>query len=95
MRNGSLHDDVVQIVRDHGQRVFANLWTAGRVTFEFEEPAFPGDVKNFPPGNEDPCITGFSAACATSSSADLMGCATAPDLNGSPAHTRKGHELIS
>src|SRR6516225_7145096 len=37
VRNGFPHDDVVQIVRDHGQRVFSNLWTAGRVTFEFEE----------------------------------------------------------
>jgi len=55
VRNGFPHDDVVQIVRDHGQRVFSNLWTAGRVTFEFEELTdFPEYVKNFPPGNEDP-----------------------------------------
>ena len=33
VRNGFPHEDVVQIMRDHGQRVFANLWTAGRVHF--------------------------------------------------------------
>jgi hypothetical protein len=37
MRGGFAHEDVVQIVREHGQRLFANLWTAGAVSFEFEE----------------------------------------------------------
>jgi CheY-like chemotaxis protein len=93
VRNGFPHDDVVQIVRDHGQRVFSNLWTAGRVTFEFEElTEFPEYVKNFPPGNEDPdnWILGSLRHVKFDS---LMG-AQRPDPNGSPAYTRKGYELI-
>jgi CheY-like chemotaxis protein len=93
VRNGFPHDDVVQIVRDHGQRVFSNLWTAGRVTFEFEElTEFPDYVKNFPPGNEDPdnWILGSLRHVKYD---NLMG-SQRPDPNGSPAYTRKGYELI-
>jgi len=93
VRNGFPHDDVVQIVRDHGQRVFSNLWTAGRVTFEFEELTdFPEYVKNFPPGNEDPdnWILGSLRHVKYD---NLMG-GQRPDPNGSPAYTRKGYELI-
>ena len=93
VRNGFPHDDVVQIVRDHGQRVFSNLWTAGRVTFEFEElTEFPEYAKNFPPGNEDPdnWILGSLRHVKYD---NLMG-AQRPDPNGSPAYTRKGYELI-
>lgn len=93
VRNGFPHDDVVQIVRDHGQRVFSNLWTAGRVTFEFEElTEFPEYVKNFPPGNEDPdnWILGSLRHVKYD---NLMG-GQRPDPNGSPAYTRKGYELI-
>mgnify|MGYP000169461690 CR=1 FL=1 len=93
VRNGFPHDDVVQIVRDHGQRVFSNLWTAGRVTFEFEElQEFPEYVKNFPPGNEDPdnWILGSLRHVKYD---NLMG-SQRPDPNGSPAYTRKGYELI-
>jgi CheY-like chemotaxis protein len=93
VRNGFPHDDVVQIVRDHGQRVFSNLWTAGRVTFEFEElQEFPEYVKNFPPGNEDPdnWILGSLRHVKYD---NLMG-GQRPDPNGSPAYTRKGYELI-
>ncbi len=93
VRNGFPHDDVVQIVRDHGQRVFSNLWTAGRVTFEFEElTEFPEYAKNFPPGNEDPdnWILGSLRHVKYD---NLMG-GQRPDPNGSPAYTRKGYELI-
>lgn len=93
VRGGFPHDDVVQIVREHGQRVFSNLWTAGRVTFEFEELSdFPEYVKNFPPGNEDPdnWILGSLRHVKYD---NLMG-GQRPDPNGSPAYTRKGYELI-
>src|SRR5581483_2153767 len=54
-RNGFPHDDVVQITREHGQRLFSNLWTAGRINFEFAElTEFPDFARNFPPANEDP-----------------------------------------
>jgi hypothetical protein len=93
VRNGFPHDDVVQIVRDHGMRVFSNLWTAGRVTFEFEElTQFPEYARSFPPANEDPdnWILGSLRYVRFD---NLMG-AQRPDPNGSPAYTRKGYELI-
>jgi CheY-like chemotaxis protein len=92
-RNGFPHDDVVQIVRDHGMRVFCNLWTAGRVTFEFEELSqFPDFAKNFPQGPEDPdnWVLGSLRHVRYES---LMG-SQRPDPNGSPAYTRKGYELV-
>ncbi len=93
VRNGFPHDDVVQIVRDHGMRVFSNLWTAGRVTFEFEElQEFPEYAGNFPPANDDPdnWVLGSLRHVRYES---LMG-TQRPDPNGSPAYTRKGYELI-
>jgi CheY-like chemotaxis protein len=93
MRGGFPHDDVVQITRDHGQRVFANLWTAGRVTFEFEElTQFPDYAKNFPASQEDP-ENWTLASLRHVKFESLMG-SQRPDPNGSPAYTRKGYELI-
>lgn len=93
MRGGFPHDDVAQITRDHGQRVFANLWTAGRVSFEFEELAqFPDYAKNFPAGPEDP-DNWVLASLRHVRFENLMG-GQRPDPNGSPAYTRKGYELI-
>ena len=93
MRGGFPHDDVVQITRDHGMRIFANLFTAGRVAFEFEEiQQFPEFAKSFPPAPEDPdnWILGALRHVRFES---LMG-TQRPDPNGSPAYTRKGYELI-
>ena len=93
LRGGFPHDDVVQITRDHGQRVFSNLWTAGRVSFEFEELAqFPDYAKSFPSSNEDP-DNWTLASLRYIKFENLMG-SQRPDPNGSPAYTRKGYELI-
>ena len=93
LRGGFPHDDVVQITRDHGMRVFANLFTAGRVTFEFEEAdQLPDFAKNFPVANEDP-DNWILGALRYVKFENLMG-AQRPDPNGSPAYTRKGYELI-
>ncbi|HEX8295473.1 MAG TPA: response regulator [Chthoniobacteraceae bacterium] len=93
VRNGFPHDDVVQIVRDHGMRVFSSLFTAGRVTFEFEElQQFPDYARNFPAGNEDP-DNWVLGALRHVRYENLMA-TQRPDPNGSPAYTRKGYELI-
>jgi hypothetical protein len=93
IRNGFPHDDVVQITRDHGQRLFANLWTAGRVNFEFEEMSvFPDYARNFPPTQEDP--ENWVLASLRHAKYDSLLAAQRPDPNGSPAYTRKGYELI-
>jgi CheY-like chemotaxis protein len=93
VRGGFPHDDVVQITREHGQRLFANLWSAGRVYFEFEQlESFPDFVKNFPPSSEDP-ENWVLASLRFVRFEDLMA-QQRPDPNGSPAYTRKGYELI-
>jgi len=93
IRNGFPHDDVVQITREHGQRLFANLWTAGRVNFEFEDMgAFPDYARNFPPTQEDP--ENWVLASLRHVKYDSLLGSQRPDPNGSPAYTRKGYELI-
>jgi CheY-like chemotaxis protein len=93
LRGGFPHDDVVQITRDHGQRVFASLWTAGRVNFEFEElTQFPDYAKSFPPSNEDP--DNWTLASLRYVKFENLMANQRPDPNGSPAYTRKGYELI-
>ena len=93
VRGGFPHEDVVQITRDHGQRLFANLWSAGRVYFEFEQmESFPDFIKNFPASTDDPenWVLGSLRHVRFE---DLMA-SQRPDPNGSPAYTRKGYELI-
>ena len=93
MRGGFPHEDVVQITRDHGQRVFASLWTAGRVNFEFEELSeFPDYAKSFPPSSDDP--DNWTLASLRYVKFENLMASQRPDPNGSPAYTRKGYELI-
>ena len=93
VRGGFPHEDVVQITRDHGHRLFANLWSAGRVYFEFEQmESFPDFIKSFPASTDDPenWVLGSLRHVRFE---DLMA-SQRPDPNGSPAYTRKGYELI-
>jgi CheY-like chemotaxis protein len=93
IRNGFPHDDVVQITRDHGQRLFAHLWTAGRVTFEFEEMhTFPDFARNFPPTEEDP--DNWMLASLRYVKYESLMPSQRPDPAGNPSYTRKGYELI-
>ena len=93
VRNGFPHDDVVQITRDHGQRLFSHLYTAGRVTFEFEETTeFPEFVGNFPASSDD--ADNFVLAALRHVKFDQLAPAQRPDPNGSPAYTRRGYDLI-
>ena len=93
VRGGFPHEDVVQIVRDHGQRLFANLWTAGRVHFEFEQlDAFPDWVKSFPPAAEDP--DNWVLGSLRHVRFESLMASQRPDPNGSPAYNRKGYDLI-
>ncbi len=92
-RSGFPHDDVVQIVRDHGQRAFAHLWTAGRVSFEFEDlAAFPDYAKNFPVSTEDP--DNWVLGSLRHVRFENLLSSQRPDPNGSPAYTRRGYELV-
>ena len=92
-RNGFPHDDVVQITREHGQRLFSHLWTAGRVNFEFADlQEFPDFARNFPPATDDP--DNWVLASLRHVRFDALTASQRPDPNGSPAYTRKGYELI-
>jgi CheY-like chemotaxis protein len=93
VRGGFPHDDVVQITRDHGKRLFAHLWTAGRVHFEFEEMSeFPEFARNFPPSDEDP--ENWILSSLRHVKYDALTAAQRPDPAGSPVYTRKGYELV-
>ncbi len=93
VRNGFPHDDVVQITRDHGQRLFSHLYTAGRITFEFEETTeFPEFAGNFPASSDD--ADNFVLAALRHVKFDQLAPAQRPDPNGSPAYTRRGYDLI-
>jgi CheY-like chemotaxis protein len=93
-RGGFPHEDVVQLTRDHGQRLFSHLWTAGRVTFEFEElTEFPNYARSFPPSSEDP--DNWVLASLRHVRFENLMSSQRPDPNGSPAYTRKGYELVS
>ena len=83
----------MQITREHGQRVFSSLWTAGRISFEFEELSqFPDYARNFPPSPEDP--DNWTLASLRHVKFESLMAHERPDPNGSPAYTRKGYELI-
>jgi two-component system, OmpR family, response regulator len=92
-RNGMPHDDVVQITREHGQRLFSYLWTAGRVHFEFAAlDELPDYARHFPPATDDP--DNWMLASLRSVRFESLTAAQRLDPNGSPAYTRKGYELI-
>ena len=92
-RSGFPHDDVVQITREHGQRLFSYLFTAGRVNFEFEEmAAFPEYARNFPASPEDP--DNWLLSSLRHVKFESMTAQQRPDPNGNPNYTRKGYELV-
>ncbi len=92
-RSGFPHDDVVQITREHGQRLFANLWTGGRLHFEFADlDSFPEYARNFPPTDDDP--ENWVLASLRHVKFDWLTAGQRPDPNGNPAYTRKGYELV-
>lgn len=92
-RSGFPHDDVVQITREHGQRIFANLWTAGKLHFEFADlDTFPEYARNFPATDDDP--DNWVLASLRQVKFDWLMPNQRPDPNGNPAYTRKGYELV-
>ncbi len=92
-RSGFPHDDVVQITREHGQRLFAHIFTAGRVNFEFEEmAAAPEYARSFPAGPEDP--ENWLLSCLRHVRFDALTARQRPDPNGNPNYTQRGYELV-
>ncbi len=93
VRHGFPHDDVMQITRDHGQRLFGQLFTAGRVAFEFEETGqFPDYARNITPANDD--ADNWVLGALRHVRLDQIAPAQQPDPNGAPAYTRRGYDLV-
>lgn len=92
-RNTLPHDDVVQITREHGQRLFSQLHTAGRIAFEFDEVvSLPGYAEKFPAASED--ADNWNLASLRHVKFEQLAPSQRPDPNGSPAYTRRGYDLI-
>ncbi len=92
-RGGFPHDDVASITREHGQRLFSHLFTAGRVTFEFEETdRLPDYARSFTGGAED--ADNWILGALRHVKFDQIPPALRPDPNGSPSYTRRGYELV-
>ena len=92
-REGSiLHEPAVQLVQHYGQKLFAQLWTAKKVRFVFEQsetlPEFASEV----PGEED--IDHW--ALTTLRCIQFQELGETPDIeSGSvPAYTRDGYERV-
>jgi DNA-binding response OmpR family regulator len=87
-----LHEPAVQLVQHYGQKLFAQLWTAKKVRFVFEQsetvPEFASDV----PGEED--IDHWMLTTLRCIQFQELG--DTPDIeSGSvPAYTRDGYERV-
>jgi hypothetical protein len=87
-----LHEPAVQLVQHYGQKLFAQLWSAKKVRFVFEQsetlPEFASDV----PGEED--IDHW--ALTTLRCIQFQELGDTPDIeSGSiPAYTRDGYERV-
>lgn len=86
-------EDVVPLVREHGHRLFATLWTAGRVLFEFERmDSLPEFAAKFPASGED--ADNWVLLALRNTKLDRLPAGLRADQNGSPVYTRKGTELV-
>jgi CheY-like chemotaxis protein len=92
-RHGFAHEDVAQITREHGQRLFSHLFTAGRITFEFEETEnLPEHARNFAAGSED--ADNWLLGALRHVRFEQLSPSQRPDPSGDPAYTRRGYDLI-
>jgi hypothetical protein len=86
-------EDVVPLVREHGHRLFATLWTAGRVPFEFERmDSLPDFAAKFPASGDD--ADNWVLHALRQSKLDRLPAGLRADPNGSPVYTRRGVELV-
>ena len=87
------HDEVVPLIREHGQRLFASLWSVGRVGFEFERlDSLPEFASKFPASGDD--ADNWVLVCLRHLRMDQLPLALRIGPNGSPVYTRRGTELV-
>ena len=83
----------MQLVQHYGQKLFAQLWTAPRVRFMFEQSRESAGLRGDRFRRRKTSITGRSAPCASSNSRSS---ATQADYDPAsiPAYTRDGFERV-
>lgn len=86
-------EEVVPLIREHGQRLFSALWTAGRVAFEFERmDALPEFAAKFPASGDD--ADNWVLVSLRHIRMEQLPLALRIGPNGSPVYTRRGTELV-
>jgi DNA-binding response OmpR family regulator len=87
-----LHEPAVQLVQHYGQKLFAQLWTAKKVRFVFEQgealPEFASDV----PGEED--IDHWALTTLRCIQFQELGETSDIESGSIPAYTRDGYERV-
>jgi CheY-like chemotaxis protein len=86
-------EEVVPLIREHGQRVFASLWSVGRVAFEFERmEVLPEFAAKSPASGDD--ADNWVLVCLRHLRMDQLPLSLRIGPNGSPVYTRRGTEVI-
>jgi len=87
-----LHEPAVQLVQHYGQKLFAQLWTAKKVRFVFEQSeSLPGYASNAP-GEED--IDHWVLTTLRCIQTQELGEAPEIESGSIPAYTRDGYERV-
>ncbi len=87
-----LRDPAVQLVQHYGQKLFAQLWTAGRARFMFEQaaglPAYAGDVP------AEPDVDHWALGCLRFIQFHDLGAQANYDPASIPAYTKDGFDRV-
>lgn len=87
-----LRDPAMQLVQHYGQRLFAQLWTARRVRFTFEQTAeFPEYANEVSP---EPDVDHWALACLRFIQFQDLGAQANYDPASIPAYTKDGFDRI-
>jgi DNA-binding response OmpR family regulator len=87
-----LHEPAVQLVQHYGQKLFAQLWTAKKVRFVFEQSEALPDFCNDVPGEAD--IDHWALTTLRCIQFQELGDTTEIESGSIPAYTRDGYERV-
>jgi DNA-binding response OmpR family regulator len=87
-----LHEPAVQLVQHYGQKLFAQLWTAKKVRFVFEQSEALPDFCNDVPGEQD--IDHWVLTTLRCIQFQELGQKEELDGGSIPAYTRDGYERV-
>jgi DNA-binding response OmpR family regulator len=87
-----LHEPAVQLVQHYGQKLFAQLWSAKKVRFVFEQSETLPDFSNDVPGEED--IDHWTLTTLRCIQFQELGDNTEIESGSIPAYTRDGYERV-